>query len=228
MTAAAALSHLIVALLSGALIGAERTYHGRAAGMRTYALVCMGSALLLVMMTLPSDWLSTGSRVMYNVDPTRVVQGILTGIGFLGAGVIVRERFSVRGLTTAASIWGTAAIGIVIGSGFLVPGLVATFLTLFILTACKGLEEQITGQHRVRCVVGFAVDAEHDEEWVRALFLQHRFYVIDMSYEKEESSGLIRYDAVMWAHGRRSTGHLARELRATPAVQMFTLAPSRD
>jgi len=228
MSAAIALMHLVVALVAGAAIGAERTYHGRAAGMRTYAMVCMASALLLVMMDSPANWLAAGTRSMYNVDPTRVVQGILTGIGFLGAGVIVRERFSVRGLTTAASIWATAAIGIVIGSGFIVPGLMATLFTLLILTVCKGLEGRITAQHRVRCVVGFPKDAVHDEEWVRKLFADHRFTVIDMSYEQDEGSGLFHYDAVMWAHGKKSSRHLAQALRSTAGVQMFSLSPSRD
>jgi putative Mg2+ transporter-C (MgtC) family protein len=180
------------------------------------------------MMSLPPTWLAEGTRQMYQVDPTRVVQGILTGIGFLGAGVIVRERFSVRGLTTAASIWTTATIGVVIGSGFVVPGLVATLLTLVILTACKGLEERIAAQHRVRCVVGFRRDCEHDEEWVRTLFRQHRFTVTDMAYEQDETAGMIRYDAVMWAHGRKSSRHLAQALRDDPLVQSFSLTPSRD
>lgn len=228
MSAEAALVYLIASLVAGGLIGAERTYHGRAAGMRTYALVCMGSALLLVMMSLPATWLAAGARSMYTVDPTRVVQGILTGIGFLGAGVIVRERFSVRGLTTAASIWTTAGIGIVIGSGFVVPGLIATILTLVILTAFKSIEDRIVAQHRVRCVVAFAKGSSHDEELVRALFRQHRFRVTDMSYEQDEASGVFRYDAVMWAHGKRACHHLSEALRSTPSVLAFSVAPTRD
>ncbi|MGA2551794.1 MAG: MgtC/SapB family protein [Burkholderiaceae bacterium] len=228
MDALAGLLPLLVALICGATIGAERTYHGRAAGLRTYALVCMGSALLLVLMNLPASWLASGMRTMYNVDPTRVVQGIMTGIGFLGAGVIVRERFSVRGLTTAASIWATATIGIVIGSGFIVPGLVATVLTLAILSSCKWLEGRIVAQNRVRCIIGFARECEHDEEWVRALFKQHRFTVTDMSYEQDEGGHVFHYDAVMWAHGKKSSRYLAKALRATPEVLSFSLAPTRE
>ena len=84
----------LAALLAGALVGLERSYHGRAAGLRTYALVCLGSALLVAL----AEELTRGPAGGLG-DSTRVIQGIVTGIGFLGAGVIVKEGFSVRGLT---------------------------------------------------------------------------------------------------------------------------------
>ena len=91
---------MLAALVAGGLIGLERTYRGRAAGMRTYALVAFGSALLVAAAQYDLVSLTHGDG-----DPTRVIQGIVTGIGFLGAGVIVKEGFSVHGLTSAASIW---------------------------------------------------------------------------------------------------------------------------
>ena len=92
--------------------------HGREAGFRTHALVCVSSSLLMVLMVfqwelVPKEYLDT-----VRVDPSRMAQGIMTGIGFLGAGVIIKEGLTVRGLTTAASIWMTASIGIVIGKVF--------------------------------------------------------------------------------------------------------------
>src|SRR5262245_27729973 len=93
------------ALLAGGLLGFERTFHARVAGVRTYALVSLGSALLVAVAHIGNISVTTGFG-----DPTRVIQGIVTGIGFLGAGVIVKEGFTIHGLTTAASIWVVAAI----------------------------------------------------------------------------------------------------------------------
>lgn len=114
--------NLFGALLLGSLVGYERAFHGRAAGMRTYGLVCMASAGLTVMAGYPSMWFGghaeTTAAVGVVADPTRVVQGIVTGIGFLGAGVIMKEGLNISGLTTAASIWAASCIGVLIGVGF--------------------------------------------------------------------------------------------------------------
>ena len=108
------------ALVIGALIGFERTFHGRPAGFRTHSLVCIASAILMIVTVYQSQWMTFVEHDAIRTDPTRMAQGIMTGIGFLGAGVIFKEGLTVRGLTTAASIWITAAIGILVGIGFLV------------------------------------------------------------------------------------------------------------
>src|SRR4249920_2217483 len=102
-TNAVILMNLFGALLLGLLVGYERSYRGRAAGMRTYGLVCMASAALTVIAGYPGAWYGGQTAHAAGVDPTRVVQGIVTGIGFLGAGVIMKEGFNISGLTTAAS-----------------------------------------------------------------------------------------------------------------------------
>lgn len=106
------------ALLLGLVVGYERSYHGRAAGMRTYGLVCMASAALTAMVGYPGLWYGGIHPLATGSDPTRVVQGIVTGVGFLGAGMIMKEGLSISGLTTAASIWASSAIGIMVGVGF--------------------------------------------------------------------------------------------------------------
>jgi putative Mg2+ transporter-C (MgtC) family protein len=94
------LARILAALAAGALIGYERSFHGRPAGFRTHALVCTASALLMLVTVYEAHWVPAAAKVQ--LDPTRMAQGIMTGIGFLGAGVIVKEGLSVRGLTTAA------------------------------------------------------------------------------------------------------------------------------
>lgn len=107
--------HLLGAVLAGGIIGAERSYHGRPAGFRTHSLVCMASSLLMLLTVYQIELLPNLPLESIRIDPTRMAQGIMTGIGFLGAGVIMREKLTIRGLTTAASIWMTASIGILIG-----------------------------------------------------------------------------------------------------------------
>jgi putative Mg2+ transporter-C (MgtC) family protein len=115
--------HLLAAVLAGGLIGLERSFHGRPAGFRTHTLVCLASSLLMLVTLFQGTWFLSTSPDTVRVDPTRMAQGIMTGIGFLGAGVIFKEGLSVRGLTTAASIWITAAIGVLIGVGLVLRSL---------------------------------------------------------------------------------------------------------
>ena len=118
---------LIVAMSLGMLLGAERVLAGKTAGMRTYALVCM-SATLFTATAIAFKSTEIGDEL----DPLRVVSGIITGIGFIGAGLILFKDSSLQGLTTAAGIWISAGIGSTIGLGLYSSALVATLLTLFV------------------------------------------------------------------------------------------------
>ena len=126
-------TRLLAALLAGGMIGLERSHRGRQAGFREHTLVCVATCQLMLIGVY--DW--HGGAIVaqaYDVSASRVIQGIMSGIGFLGAGGIIKEGFSVRGLTTAASIWMTASIGVLIGVGFYFPALITTLLTLSTLT----------------------------------------------------------------------------------------------
>lgn len=122
------LVRLLVASFLGALVGLERESSHRPAGLRTHTLVAMGSALVMILSKeafqtfLPGSW-----------DPGRLAAQVVSGIGFLGAGTILREGVTVRGLTTAASLWVVAGIGLAIGAGFYAAGIAATLLATFIL-----------------------------------------------------------------------------------------------
>ncbi|WP_396594636.1 MgtC/SapB family protein [Brevundimonas sp. R86498] len=122
------------AVIAGGLIGFEREWRGRPAGLRTHILVSLASALLMLAATSQADW-AFAHLPDENIvtDPTRMAHGILTGIGFLCAGVIFRTGFFIHGLTTAASLWITAAIGILFGAGLFALGALGTVITVVIL-----------------------------------------------------------------------------------------------
>src|SRR5215213_933690 len=134
------------ALVIGALIGLERTFHGRPAGFRTHSLVCIASAILMIVTVYQNQWMTFVEHDAIRTDPTRMAQGIMTGIGFLGAGVIFKEGLTVRGLTTAASIWITSAIGILIGVGFYFPAILSTIAALGILSGFRWIEQRLPVQ----------------------------------------------------------------------------------
>ena len=160
---------LVAALVAGGLVGLERSYHGRPAGFRTHALVCLGSALLMLVTVFETQWLGSLGATRVTIDPTRMAQGIMTGIGFLGAGVIMKDGLSVRGLTTAASIWLTAATGVLIGIGFYVPAALAVVLTLGTLSTFRWFEDKMPRQTYARFLVRCARDAVMPESELRAL-----------------------------------------------------------
>ena len=120
---------LIVATFFGSLIGLEREFHGKEAGLRTCALVSLGSALvMMVSIQMYEIYKDTGI-----VDPSRIAAQAVSGIGFLGAGAIIRDPSGVRGLTSAASIWTVSGVGLAVGAGLFWPALITTVIVLFVL-----------------------------------------------------------------------------------------------
>jgi putative Mg2+ transporter-C (MgtC) family protein len=131
------------AIVCGALIGIERERRGKSAGFRTNILICLGSALYMMV----SEFLLT-RHAPNMLDPTRIAAQVVTGIGFLGAGTIIQSGGTVTGLTTAASIWVVAAIGILVGAGFPLLGLIGTMLVLITLVLLPRVESFFLGACR--------------------------------------------------------------------------------
>lgn len=137
---------LVVAAGLGCLIGLERERLDRGAGLRTHALVATASALLMIVSAFGfADAIAPGRIVL---DPSRVAAQVVSGIGFLGAGTIIFRKNAVRGLTTAASIWAVAAIGLACGGGLYVPAIATTVILLTILVALKPIERRFFGHKR--------------------------------------------------------------------------------
>jgi putative Mg2+ transporter-C (MgtC) family protein len=132
---------LLLAALAGGLVGLEREKHGRPAGLRTNLLVAVGSCVMMIVSE--AFYIKYGvfdAESTLRLDPSRVAAQIVTGIGFLGAGVILKEGATVRGLTTAASLWAVAGVGMAFGMGFFSLGAIATVLMLISLTFLKKLD----------------------------------------------------------------------------------------
>ena len=135
---------LLVAATLGALIGTEREYHGRSAGFRTQLLVALGSALaMLVSLEFGKLYGQLPSSQVLRIDPARVAYGVMGGVGFLGAGVIIHYQAGVRGLTTAASLWCTAAVGLACGVGMYGVAVIASFSVIFALFVLSKLDDYI-------------------------------------------------------------------------------------
>jgi len=213
----------LLALVAGGLVGLERSFHGRAAGLRTYALVSFASALLVGV----AQYLDPAPDAA-NTNAARVIQGIVTGIGFLGAGVIVKEGFTVRGLTTAASIWVVSAIGVAFGAGFVLAGTVAVGLTLGALSLLRVVEDRLPVQLYVHCRVAFRRHELHDEASVRSFLKQHGFVITELSYRLDGKADVFEYDIVMWSLDPDAMPSLSRALLQDVAVSEFTISPSRD
>lgn len=221
-----ATTRLLAATGAGGIIGLERAYNGRAAGFRTHILVCAASALLMLLMQY--QWLTVPLELMttVRVDPTRMAQGIMTGIGFLGAGVILRDRRTVRGLTTAASIWITSAIGIIVGSGFYGIGGIATGLVLGTLSLFRWLESHLPARQYAQLILRAGLDVENLEEKVRALVKKDGLRMTNYSYEASLSQGWQELQTtVSTFQGRRFTT-LQHSLLGTEYLLSFRLMPS--
>ena len=156
-----AILRMLICLVIGGLIGLEREYRGRPAGLRTHILVCLGCCMvMLVSIHFPRMYGALGPQSVVRVDPARLAYGVVAGIGFLGAGVIMRHGGSVQGLTTAASLWGVAALGLGVGVGMYVVTGVGTALMLACLWGFRRAEDAAGGRRFKRLRVTLA---DHDE-----------------------------------------------------------------
>jgi len=134
---AATTLRLVLAFVLGSVIGFERERKRGIAGLRTHILVCVGSTL--IMLTSLYIWDIYQGRAA--IDPGRIAAGVVTGIGFLGAGTIIRSAQGVKGLTTAASVWVSAAIGLAVGCGYISAAVVTTGMAYLALSLLKKLEK---------------------------------------------------------------------------------------
>ena len=222
--------NLIGALLLGILVGYERSYQGRAAGMRTYGLVCMASAALTVFVGFAPLWYG-GPPVRIASDPTRIVQGVVTGIGFLCAGVIMKDGLSIRGLTTAASIWAVSAIGVLLGVGFCAAALLLALLSTLSMSSLHRLESTLPGRSTLDIQLTFRQGSQPNLDDLARIAEARGYRVMrdSLRIDFSDNRPLWRFAAMALERSRAaSPAQLAEELAANGGIASFSLVPVRN
>jgi len=224
--------NILGALALGLMVGYERSYRGRAAGMRTYGLVCMASCALTVIMGYPEFWYGGHmADILKSVDPGRVIQGITTGIGFLGAGVIMRDGMNISGLTTAASIWTVSAIGVLVGVGFYSAAIMLAVLsTIFMMWGSK-IENLLPARHAIAISLYFQKDIELTEKDLSRLVHKHGYEIANGSFTISQQDGQPewRFVAISLGKGKgASLVKLSESFRTAQGVKDFRIAHARN
>lgn len=210
-------------VVAGALIGFERQYRGAPAGFRTHILVALTSGLLMLAAVHQVRWLSDTPQEIVRIDPVRMAHGILTGIGFLGAGVIFREGFTVRGLTTAASLWITSALGTLYGVGFYGLAVGGTVVTVVVLAAVTLTEALLPQQAYLDIQARYPRSAGITEGQFRAAVANHGLRPIAVSCAIEADS--IAFEATLVCRGVPRTESLTKAFAEDPRVRGFKISP---
>ena len=218
--------HLLGALLAGGLIGLERSYQGRAAGFRTHALVCMASSMLMLVTLYQAVWFAGGDTV--RIDPTRMAQGVMTGIGFLGAGVIMKDGVSVRGLTTAASIWTTAAVGILVGVGLYSAAIMATVATIGVLSLFRWLERMMPTMSYADVVVSFDAAQDAGPQAMTDLLTSQKLLLSNLAYALIDKGTQVEYRMVIRSKQNNLVEALSLLLKKEAGMTAFVITPRGD
>ncbi len=191
----------------GMMVGAERQFKQKPAGARTLTLICVGSTLF----TLASILIAGESA-----DRTRIAAQVVTGVGFLGAGAIIRNRGTIVGLTTGATIWTVAAIGVLVGGGYAAAGIVLTALVVGMLTFVQWVEKSLLGRCQfVHCRLVYDID--NGKTRVRILRILDEFRIPDDNWQVS-TEGATEVMDVRYCHFHHSHRAILFELAAAPAV----------
>jgi putative Mg2+ transporter-C (MgtC) family protein len=223
--------NLLGALLLGLLVGYERSYHGRAAGMRTYGLVCMASAALTVIGGYTTGWFGGHTLSATAGDTTRVIQGIVTGIGFLCAGVIMREGFSISGLTTAASLWATSVIGILVGVGFYGAAMALAVLSAISMMWISRLETWLPSRQAVAITLRFRPGFTPSEAALRKMADDRDYEIAAGTIAIALNDGVLEWSFVAVARNRQTMmpiSELSGEMARFDGVTGFQLNYARN
>lgn len=223
---------IVGALFLGLFVGYERSYRGRAAGMRTYGLVCMSSCAFIVLGADPTLWY--GGRAVDSmgfIDPSRIIQGITTGIGFLGAGVIMRDGLNISGLTTAASIWTVATIGVLVGIGFHAAAIAMSILSAILMMWGAKLENYLPLRHAVSITLLFHKNFSLCEADITRLVHAQGYAVAKGSFSISQYDDQFEWKFVAVSQGKQKESALVRlgeSLGKAEGIKDFRIAYARN
>lgn len=213
------LLRLVIAAILGGMIGFERQKHGRPAGFRTHLIVAVASALLMTLSE--QSYIHGAADASVRVDPNRVAAGAITGIGFLGAGVIFRAGATVQGLTTAACLWMVTAVGLAVGAGAYIPSVFATGVTLFALLALRVFERRSV--QLVFRTISVATDLGLAHEAIDGVLKQHKMQVNNIDYENDIHTGVAHYTISVSFDSVRSITPVLAELSALEGMRRVAI-----
>ena len=216
---------LLLAAVAGGVVGIEREVRGRQAGFRTNILVAVGSALVMIVSNRVAfhDWPRAPDAVVnIQVDPARIAYGVMTGVGFLGAGIIVQYRGSVRGLTTAAGIWCVAALGLAAGLGLYLLVIFGALLVVASLWLLDHFEDMLPKAHYRNVVLRRPWVDGCVEDTVKRLE-SAGMYVVDVSYKRSDDLRSVDIDARVSFFHRRSTWNLEAKVGEDGVVDVMSV-----
>ena len=201
------------------MLGFEREIHGRPAGFRTHLLVALGACLMMVISEfffLKYNHLTSASAV--RVDPGRVAAQIVTGIGFLGAGAIIKDGSAVRGLTTAACLWVAAGIGMAAGSGLYLLAVLVTGMSVGTLMFLKRVEKRMAKVRYANLTVYCDLDPAM-RQILEGFLASGGWRLVETAVEKDKVAGEVRYDFVVSRYGGMTSFDLVDDIAAYEGVR---------
>lgn len=180
---------ILLSLLFGTLLGYERKLRRQIVGMRTLVMISVSSALMSILS------IEMAHDVFHAGDPTRIAAGVITGIGFVGGGAIMKQGLNIKGLTTAAIIFATAGIGLACGAGLYVPCLITFVVVIFSLFAMEKIEHKMFPMERTKILTVKLAGAKINAEEIEKLLAAHGFYIADLNleYDVKQNQSTLMY-----------------------------------
>jgi putative Mg2+ transporter-C (MgtC) family protein len=217
---------LLGALVAGSLVGIERGHRGQPAGFRTHALLAVTSAMLMLGAGHQYEWMNLAApETVVRIDPVRMAHGILTGVGFLCGGVIFREGFSVHGLTTAASLWTTSALGVLFGMGVWSLAIGGTIVTLAILGLFRMVDTWLPQQQVAEITIRYKREGAPDAKAIRAMLRGLGLHPSPVSNRLTKKGALLEHGVRVRAGSLKQIDALALALRDDAHVVEFEILP---
>lgn len=211
---------LLLGTLLGGIIGFERETHGRPAGFRTHLLVCLASVLIMIVSDEYHHVLAIDPSYL-RVDPARIAAGAITGVGFLGAGVIIKSGFTVQGLTTAACLWMVSAIGLSVGAGLYTPAIASTIISVLALWSLRRMERKMSAL-RFRNL-SIAADRADREDDILKTISDMKANIVSVDYEYDAKDAETRFDLALSMRGTFNIRELFERLSHLEGIRKVIL-----
>ncbi|MBF0313139.1 MAG: MgtC/SapB family protein [Oligoflexia bacterium] len=214
------ISRLIIAAFLGAIIGFEREKNNQPAGLRTHIILTIGATIAMcVSINISAQYQSaTGGG-----DPGRIAAQVISGIGFLGAGAIFRFGTTIKGLTTATSLWTMAIIGLAVGAGYFILSIIGTLLVLIVLIVLQIFEKKLISTHEDKVIFISAIDRSGFVDEIRELLTKFSFVIHTIGISKDMEQNLIEIEAVAKIPPKHNVDQMVGMMSKMEGIKKFTL-----